>query len=288
MKWVMQLMLNFGLLSCLNLNSATNQEYFLSGNQLYQQAQFQAALTEYQTINPKSSVIWYNMGNCAYHLERYLEACLFWKRAQLLELKNLGYATHLARTCAQNLVQAQTKIITAGFKIVPKLATDFNNFNNNSVNNLSNSTSSKLNSLKISKFTSFYKFIIINIQQILIQIPLIIFQLLFLLSLILLFLVCVFKWGKLIKNILLVLFLNLILAASLYFKYNFMQQEWAIITKSNAALQIGPGENYPVVGHLKLAEFVKILGQNQQNWYAVQSEDGLQVGWTTVDGLTKC
>ena len=118
----------------------------------------------------------------------------------------------------------------------------------------------------------------------------IIFQLLFLLGLILLYLVCVslFKYNKRVRVISLLLFLNLILAVSLYFKYNFMQQEWAIISKPNLALQIGPGENYPVISHLNLAEFVKILGQNQQSWYTVQSEDGLQVGWMAADGLTKC
>ncbi len=293
------------LLSCFNLNSVTNQEHFLAGNQLYQQAQFQAALTEYQAINPKNSVVWYNLGNCAYHLEQYFDASLFWKRAQLLELKSFGWITKLAKTSAQNLLQAQAKLITAGFKPTPKFTTEFNKLNSN--NNFSHS---KLNNLKISKFASLYNFMTLKIQQVLIQIPLVFLQVLLLLGLVLLWLVSArniprlpsatlgvsglntfvvsFLHGRKYRTLFLLIFLNLILVTSLYFKYNFIAQEWAIVNKPSIGLQIGPGENYPVVGHLGLAEFVKILGQNQQSWYAVQSEDGLQVGWTAADGLIKC
>lgn len=307
------------LFTCLSLNSVTNQEHFLAGNQLYQQAQFQAALIEYQAVNPKNSVTWYNLGNCAYHLEQYLDAGLFWKRAQLLELKNFGYVTKLAKISAQNLLQAQAKLVTAGFKPTPKFTIELNklnnnnNFSNNSSSNQSFNNSSKLTVLKISKFNSFYNFIKLKIQQALIQIPLIFLQLLFLLGLVLLgwISMCMFQLSPFpldytrgeraekqssarprgmlrTRTIFWLFFLNLILVASLYFKYNFMQQDWAMVNQPNLVLQIGPGINYPAVGHLGLAEFVKILGQNPQSWYAVQSEDGLQVGWTAADGLTKC
>jgi hypothetical protein len=280
------------LFTCFNLNSVTNQEHFLSGNQLYQQAQFQAALTAYQAINPKNSVVWYNLGNCAYHLEQYLDASLFWKRAQLLELKDFGYVTKLAKISAQNLLQAQAKLITAGFKPTSKFTIEFNklnnNFSNNSIdsNQSSNNNASKLSVLKVNKFNNFYNFIKLKIQQALIQIPLVFLQILLLLGLVLL---CwIFYRALRARIILLLLFLNLILTASLYFKYTFSLQEWAMVNQPNLVLQIGPGANYPAVGHLGLAEFVKILGQNSQSWYAVQSEDGLQVGWTAADGLTKC
>lgn len=307
----------------LNLHSVTNQEHFLAGNQLYQQAQFQAALVEYQAINPKNSVVWYNLGNSAYHLEQYLDASLFWKRAQLLELKTFGYVTNLAKISAQNILQAQAKLITAGFKPTLKFTTELNKLNSNSNQSSSNYSfnHSKLTVLKINKFNSFYNFIKLKIQQVLIQIPLIFWQLLLLLGLVLWcwvgigmfqlspfsldytrgeraekqfparseeFIPSTTREGMLRARTILLFFLNLILAASLYFKYNFSLQEWAIVNQPNLVLQIGPGANYPAVGHLRLAEFVKILGQNSQSWYAVQSEDGLQVGWTAADGLTKC
>ena len=271
----------------LNLHSVTNQEHFLAGNQLYQQAQFQAASTEYQAINPKNSVVWYNLGNSAYHLDQYLDASLFWKRAQLLELKTFGYVTNLAKISAQNILQAQAKLITAGFKPTLKFTTELNKLNSNSNQSSSNYSfnHSKLTVLKINKFNSFYNFIKLKIQQVLIQIPLIFLQLLLLLGLVLW---CWVAYKAQRSRTILLFLLNLILAASLYFKYNFSLQEWAIVNRPNLVLQIGPGANYPAVGHLGLAEFVKILGQNSQSWYAVQSEDGLQVGWTAADGLTKC
>lgn len=58
------------------------QELFLQANQLYEQQEYAKAQQRYEQIPQKSPAVWYNLGNCAYHTGKELEAILYWKRAQ--------------------------------------------------------------------------------------------------------------------------------------------------------------------------------------------------------------
>lgn len=58
----------------------------------YQQGNMQGALDAYRAITKKRPVVWYNMGNCYYHMHELVPAILSWQRA----LPGSSYATYCA------------------------------------------------------------------------------------------------------------------------------------------------------------------------------------------------
>lgn len=72
----------------------TSQEQFLQANVAYKKGDFKKAADLYQSIENKGAAVWYNLGNCCYHLEMYVDALVYWKRA----LKNGGSFLHDAIT----------------------------------------------------------------------------------------------------------------------------------------------------------------------------------------------
>ena len=62
--------------------SGSGEEVFLRANKYCEQHDWGQALTLYESINQKGSLVWYNMGNCCYHLKNYTEALIYWKRAE--------------------------------------------------------------------------------------------------------------------------------------------------------------------------------------------------------------
>lgn len=67
---------------------ATAQEDFLQANNLYAQRDYANAQKLYESIDNKGAAVWYNLGNCRYHLEHYPEALACWNRS----LENGGSA----------------------------------------------------------------------------------------------------------------------------------------------------------------------------------------------------
>ncbi|MCL4229829.1 hypothetical protein KJZ61_04055 [Candidatus Dependentiae bacterium] len=63
------------------LGAGPQEETFLRAAYHYRMQDYEKALELYQTIQPKHSSVWYNMGNCAYHRGDYVQACLWWKKA---------------------------------------------------------------------------------------------------------------------------------------------------------------------------------------------------------------
>jgi tetratricopeptide (TPR) repeat protein len=66
-------------------NQATRvsyQEIFLQGNKEYKAGNYEKALQAYTSIPDKSAAVWYNSGNCFYHLGNYIQALVAFKRAQ--------------------------------------------------------------------------------------------------------------------------------------------------------------------------------------------------------------
>ena len=54
----------------------TIKESFLQANVVYAQEEFKQALYVYQRIDNKGAAVWFNMGNCWYHLKQYVDALL--------------------------------------------------------------------------------------------------------------------------------------------------------------------------------------------------------------------
>jgi tetratricopeptide (TPR) repeat protein len=65
-----------------SIAGASNQEIFLRGNKAYQEGDYNDALDWYEQIEEKGNAVWHNMGNCCYHLQRSVDACVYWQRAQ--------------------------------------------------------------------------------------------------------------------------------------------------------------------------------------------------------------
>jgi len=59
------------------------QEQFLQANKLYQEGDVATAYSLYDEIEHKGSAVWFNMGNCLYHMGEYVQALVCWKRAQM-------------------------------------------------------------------------------------------------------------------------------------------------------------------------------------------------------------
>lgn len=55
---------------------------FAQANKLYQQKDFQKAYELYQAIATKDQAVWYNMGNCSYHLGNTQDALACWRLAK--------------------------------------------------------------------------------------------------------------------------------------------------------------------------------------------------------------
>ena len=60
----------------------SGEEFFLRANKYCEQHDWSQAFTLYKSINQKGSLVWYNMGNCCYHLKNYTEALIYWKRSE--------------------------------------------------------------------------------------------------------------------------------------------------------------------------------------------------------------
>ena len=78
-----KMLLFLGIILCgMSLRAENFEEIFLRANEAYHEKEFQKALSLYDTIYPKSSVVYYNMGNCWYRLGNNLEALLCWRKAE--------------------------------------------------------------------------------------------------------------------------------------------------------------------------------------------------------------
>src|SRR5579872_6344111 len=60
---------------------ASEEENFLQAYRCYGNKDYARALELYQSIPSKGSSVWYNMGNCAYHMQDYAHAHVYWKQA---------------------------------------------------------------------------------------------------------------------------------------------------------------------------------------------------------------
>lgn len=64
------------------INAASHEELFLQGNSNFLKGNFKAARNYYEQIEPKSSAVWHNLGNCYFNESNKLKALISWKRAE--------------------------------------------------------------------------------------------------------------------------------------------------------------------------------------------------------------
>lgn len=72
------------LLLVFTMHAATqnSQELFLRANKEYKNKCYQKAAEIYESIEPKGRAVWYNLGNCLYHLDNTPQAIAYWRHSQ--------------------------------------------------------------------------------------------------------------------------------------------------------------------------------------------------------------
>lgn len=65
-----------------SLQAAELQEAWAQAGKCYYNYAFKDALSTYISLSEKNSAVWENMGNCAYYLDDFPYAILYWRKAQ--------------------------------------------------------------------------------------------------------------------------------------------------------------------------------------------------------------
>lgn len=109
-------------LSASSLFAGLQEEQFLQAHTLYRASEFQKALEIFELIEPKTSAVWYNIGNCIYHCGDEARAYICWMKAQR---HAPGYLKKCIEknltTCLKKLGKEQKQSLLAGF--VPSVYT---------------------------------------------------------------------------------------------------------------------------------------------------------------------
>lgn len=96
------------LLSCIGfafLVQANDQEELIAhAHQEYAAKNYKKAYEQYNQVANKGPAVWYNLGNCAFRLEQYGDAFVFWQRAR----RNAPLA--LQKWCTYNSNYVQEKL----------------------------------------------------------------------------------------------------------------------------------------------------------------------------------
>lgn len=99
----------FLFLGCLNIKALPDQEKFLQAVQMYNNADVYKAKEAFEAIGKKNRTVFYNLGNCHYHLNDYPQAILHWAKAQ----KGACFNEYLNLESLIKKAQGKLKIITS-------------------------------------------------------------------------------------------------------------------------------------------------------------------------------
>jgi len=90
--------------------SDRSEEIFLRANKYCEQRDWNQAFTLYKSIKQKGSLVWYNMGNCCYHLKNYTEALICWKRSE----RNASYTIYAQSKHNQHILARKLNRVVLG------------------------------------------------------------------------------------------------------------------------------------------------------------------------------
>jgi hypothetical protein len=214
---------------CMGHNSATDTDLFLQANECYKKGDFAHAYDNYDHIQGKTPIIHYNLGNCAYKLNKLGYALLHWRRAE--NDWGLWDRDDLIKNIA--IVRKHIKEKTNKAAKEPTIL------------------ASVMNGLRSSGGS------IISLVR---AIPLIYLQLFVLIMWLLLFIYLknLYRHGR--KSIIYLLFILLtISAATLILKYSFCYRKQLVITHTPATLMSGPDNTFAALGQLSEGEEAVII-----------------------------
>ena len=217
-------LMTYALFSFSLINAQSPKKLFEQANKLYKSEKFERALKLYKKIPNKSAYVNYNLGNCAYKLERYGYALLYWRRAE----KNWGIFNR--EELVSNIFLVKEKL--GGMRgITPKER-------NPIVKRIVN-----LKNIGISLLRSM---------------PIFILQLLFLIIWIFLFIYIRFLYKKRKKQTITILFsLIAIFGVLLVIRYTIDSRRYGIVVSKTAPLRSGPGTTFQTL--LNIPEGTEVI-----------------------------
>jgi tetratricopeptide (TPR) repeat protein len=220
---------------------------FEKANMFYKEGKYEDAMELYKKIPDKSAAVNYNLGNCAYKLNRFGFAHLYWRRAE----KDWGF---FGRTELLNNMKRLREQLKA-----PKAEKQ------------KDKVLIKAKNLHL-HITSFIR-----------ATPLRVFQIVFLFFWMFLFMLI--RNLLMRKKRLLIGILFTFIAVSglmLVSKYNFEYKQFGIVTVDNAKLLSGPGDNFQVLSSIQEAKEV-IIQKTSSGFYKIKV-DGL-IGWLSQEAI---
>jgi tetratricopeptide (TPR) repeat protein len=239
------------LLSFSFVDAQSPKELFEQANKLYKSEKFERALELYKKIPNKSVYVNYNLGNCAYKLERYGYALLYWRRAE----KNWG-------------VFNREELVSNIFLVKEKLT------------QMRGITRTKRNPIvkKIVKI----KNIGISLLR---SMPIFVLQILFLIIWIFLFIYIRFLYKKRKKQTISILFsLIAIFGVLLVVRYTIDSRRYGIVVTKTAPLRSGPGITFQTL--LNIPEGTELVIKRKMNGsYKVKALG--QIGYVQKGDLEK-
>lgn len=207
---------------------------FLYANELYKKGDFSEALKQYNHITYKSPHVFYNMGNCAYQLNKFGLALLYWRKAEI----NWGLF-------GRDEVLHNIELVKA------KLFADKNTVKKESL-------PLRVGSYIFSHFTSFIK-----------GLPLLLFQIAVLLMWLILLLYIRSLHRKNLRLLLMsLIFMQLTTTSMLLVKYYVIHKRYGVVITKQALLRAGPGETYKNLGELSQGDEV-VIQKTSDNFYKI-------------------
>ncbi len=208
-------------------------EIFLYGNELYKKGDYREALKQYEQIQHKNSQVFYNMGNCAYKLNKLGHALLYWRKAE----HNWGFSGR--------------DELLKNIKLVKK--------------ELSSDAPDK----KISGIKKASETLSNHVISLITAIPLLWLQLAVLLMWLFLFLYLHYLHRKGRALIIACLFFFLAIAAGmLTFKYALNFRQYGVVVSKQGTLRAGPGDTYKILGEVSQGDEMQI-SKKIDNFYKI-------------------
>lgn len=202
------------LLLCLfagSVSAINYQERFLQANEYYKEGEFSKAFELYSSIPNKSSVVLYNLGNCAYKQEKFGLALAYWKRSEKL------WGPWNRDELLENISLVRKKI----------------------------------QHHRVSGITAYFKDLKNKTFSLIIAIPIIALQLGFLALWLFLFLYIRYLYRKKHKILIVFLFLLIALFGTmLAIKYSLECRRSGVIIDPNTVVLSGPGNNFSIIGNI--------------------------------------
>ncbi|MBD3273198.1 hypothetical protein GF385_02490 [Candidatus Dependentiae bacterium] len=239
------LVLNFLIL---NVFAKQNyQEIFLQANDFYRQGEFQTAYNLYKKIKNPSMEVNYNLGNCAYKLNDFGYAMLYWKRAE----KDWGFFNRTE--LLENINILRQKLFG---KESPKS--------------------------KLFEYLSFYKNYFLSLVR---SAPLFSMQILFLIFWIISFLYIRFLFKRNKRFLIYILFVFIAtLGVLLVLRYNLDFKNYGIVVSKNAEILSGPGDSFQKLGVLPETSQVRIQ-RISDDYYKIKFQR--LTGWINQEDVEK-